>query len=97
MMGWRIEGITRLLEVAPVPIHVQADEAPWVARTTGVGPDDLATHHGGDVVTVGEVPITLVHTPGHTPGQPVLPGRRPADRRRHPLPRRLRPHGPARR
>jgi len=68
MMGWNIEGITRLLELAEVPIHVQADEAPWVARTTGVGPHELATHRGGDVVHVGSVPITLVHTPGHTPG-----------------------------
>jgi glyoxylase-like metal-dependent hydrolase (beta-lactamase superfamily II) len=68
MMGWGIEGITRLLEVAPVPVHVQADEAPWVTRSTGVGVEELATHHGGDVVHVGAVPITLVHTPGHTPG-----------------------------
>ena len=25
-------------------------------------------HDGGDVVTVGAIPITLLHTPGHTPG-----------------------------
>jgi hydroxyacylglutathione hydrolase len=68
MMGFRIEGITRLLEVAPVPVHVQADEAPWLTRTTGVTPDELAVHVGGDVVRVGAVPITLIHTPGHTPG-----------------------------
>ena len=68
MAGWAIEGVTRLLEVDPVPIHVQADEAPWMVRATGVGIDDLALHHGGDVVEVGAVPITLVHTPGHTPG-----------------------------
>jgi len=68
LMGWGIEGIARLLEVAPVPVHVQADEAPWVERSTGVGSDDLVQHAGGDVVLVGQVPITLVHTPGHTPG-----------------------------
>jgi hydroxyacylglutathione hydrolase len=68
MMGRGIEGITRLLELAPVPIHVQADEAPWVERSTGVSAGDLVTHHGGDVVSVGGVPITLIHTPGHTPG-----------------------------
>ena len=68
MMGWGIEGITRLLEVAPVPVHVQREEAPWVARSTGVGVDDLVVHDGGDVVEVGGIPITLVHTPGHTPG-----------------------------
>jgi glyoxylase-like metal-dependent hydrolase (beta-lactamase superfamily II) len=68
MMGFGIEGITRLLELAPVPIHIQADEAPWVARTTGVGDADLVIHDGGDLVHVGSVPVTLVHTPGHTPG-----------------------------
>ncbi len=68
LMGHGIEGITRLLEVAPVPIHVQADEVPWVVRSTGTGADDLVGHASGDVVQVGSVPITLVHTPGHTPG-----------------------------
>jgi hydroxyacylglutathione hydrolase len=68
MMGWGIEGIVRLVELTGVPVHVQADEAPWVERTTGVGGSDLSTHHGGDVVSVGTVPITLLHTPGHTPG-----------------------------
>ncbi len=68
MMGFRIEGITRLLELAPVPVHVQADETPWLTRTTGVTPDELVVHAGGDVVRVGAVPITLIHTPGHTPG-----------------------------
>jgi glyoxylase-like metal-dependent hydrolase (beta-lactamase superfamily II) len=68
MMGMGIEGIARLLESVAVPIHVQADEAPWVTRVTGVGADALVAHAGGDIVSVGEVPITLVHTPGHTPG-----------------------------
>lgn len=72
LMGWRIEGVTRLLELNPSPVHVQHDEAPWVVRSTGVGTGDLVTHHGGDVLQVGQVPITLVHTPGHTPGSQCL-------------------------
>ncbi len=68
MMGWGIEGITRLLELAAVPIHVQAAEAPWVSRSTGVGEEDLVTHAGGEVIDVGGIPVTLLHTPGHTPG-----------------------------
>ncbi len=43
-------------------------EAHGVQRVTGVSESDLVLHDGGDVVTVGSVPITLVHTPGHTPG-----------------------------
>jgi len=68
MMGHRIEGITRLLETCPVPVHVNALEAPWVERTTGVGRTDLVAHQPGDVVRVGGVDVELVHTPGHTPG-----------------------------
>jgi glyoxylase-like metal-dependent hydrolase (beta-lactamase superfamily II) len=47
---------------------VQRDEVPWVMRSSGLGLDDLTAHDGGDVVEVGDVRITLVHTPGHTPG-----------------------------
>jgi glyoxylase-like metal-dependent hydrolase (beta-lactamase superfamily II) len=67
LFGYTVEGIATLLEHADVPIHVHADEAPWIERTTGVsGP--LVRHAGGDVVEVGSVRIELVHTPGHTPG-----------------------------
>ncbi|MEO5723750.1 MAG: MBL fold metallo-hydrolase [Ilumatobacteraceae bacterium] len=68
MMGHNIEGITTLLGRTDCPVHVQRTEAPWVTRTTGVGQDQLVLHDGGDVVLVGDVHITLVHTPGHTPG-----------------------------
>lgn len=68
MMGMSIDGISSLLERAPVPIHIQATEAEWVTKTTGVGEADLVLHNAGDVVTIGTIPIELVHTPGHTPG-----------------------------
>ena len=64
----QITGIAELLELVSVPIHVQADEAEWIAKTTPVGIDDLTQHQSGDTVMVGEIPITLIHTPGHTPG-----------------------------
>jgi glyoxylase-like metal-dependent hydrolase (beta-lactamase superfamily II) len=67
MMGFSIVGIGQLLELADVPIHVQRDEAHLVSAVTGVT-DALVGHDSGDVVTVGSVPIELVHTPGHTPG-----------------------------
>jgi glyoxylase-like metal-dependent hydrolase (beta-lactamase superfamily II) len=68
MGGMAIEGVRELLDRVPVPIHVQAEEAELVTRVTGAGPDDLVTHVSGDVVTVGQIPIELIHTPGHTPG-----------------------------
>jgi len=68
MMGFDLQGIAGLLERVSCPIHVQRDEVPWVTRTTGVGGEQLVAHDSGDVVTVGDVEIELVHTPGHTPG-----------------------------
>jgi len=68
MAGLSIEGVRELLDRAPVPVHVQADEREWVTKVTGAGDADLVTHVSGDVVTVGQIPIELIHTPGHTPG-----------------------------
>jgi glyoxylase-like metal-dependent hydrolase (beta-lactamase superfamily II) len=70
MMGWEIEGVAALLGLEGVnaPIHVNRAEAHGVQRVTGASESDLVLHDGGDVVSIGSVPITLVHTPGHTPG-----------------------------
>lgn len=67
-MGRNVEGITALLDRRPVKIHVNAAEAQWVQRATGVEAGDLVTHDSGDTVEVGEIKIQLLHTPGHTPG-----------------------------
>lgn len=67
-MGAEIAGLAALAEVVDVPVHVQSAEAPWIARAAGVSESDLVTHEGGDVVTVGDIAVTLIHTPGHTPG-----------------------------
>ncbi len=68
MMGYTIEGIAELLDEQQLPVHVQADELEYVTKATGVGAPDLVGHESGDIVMVGEIPIELIHTPGHTPG-----------------------------
>ena len=68
MMGFSISGITDLLNLASVPIHVQNEEAELVDKVTGVGFDNLRTHSSGDKISVGSIEIELIHTPGHTPG-----------------------------
>ncbi len=68
MMGMNIEGAARLLQLTDIPIHIQTDEAPWIQRTTGIQQDSLQLHTSGDKVPVGEIEVTLLHTPGHTPG-----------------------------
>jgi len=66
--GVEIEGVAALLERQGMKIHAQRDEAPWIKRVTGVSDSDLALHDSGDVVTLGDTRVTLIHTPGHTPG-----------------------------
>jgi glyoxylase-like metal-dependent hydrolase (beta-lactamase superfamily II) len=68
MMGYHIEGLAQLLEVADVPVHAHRDEVDSVHRMTGVPAADVVGHDSGDMVTVGAVEIGLLHTPGHTPG-----------------------------
>jgi hydroxyacylglutathione hydrolase len=68
----QIAGVVELLERIDVPIHVQSDEVEWVTKRTGVGEDSLVAHAPGDVVSVGSFEVTLIHTPGHTPGSQCL-------------------------
>ena len=68
MMGLQIEGVKSLLGKVSVPIHIQADEAPYVQAVTGVGGSELVCHESGEVLRTGAVEIELIHTPGHTPG-----------------------------
>jgi glyoxylase-like metal-dependent hydrolase (beta-lactamase superfamily II) len=68
--GWSIAGVAELLALPGVDarLHVQSEEAWGVKRVTGCSDSDLAVHASGDVIDVGAIPITLIHTPGHTPG-----------------------------
>jgi glyoxylase-like metal-dependent hydrolase (beta-lactamase superfamily II) len=68
MMGHSFEGIAELLAHVDCPIHVQHDEVEWVTKSTNVTTDHLVGHDSGDVLNVGGIEISLVHTPGHTPG-----------------------------
>lgn len=68
MMGHAIEGASRAVGLLGVPVHVHVDELPWVVRTTGLDRSDLVPHRSGEIVKVGDVEVSLLHTPGHTPG-----------------------------
>jgi 3-phenylpropionate/trans-cinnamate dioxygenase ferredoxin reductase subunit len=63
-----VEGVAALLERIQVPVHVQKAELEWVVRGTGVEAGHFVGHDSGDVVSVGDVAVRLIHTPGHTPG-----------------------------
>jgi len=69
LMGQQhVEGVAELLTLVNVPVHVQAEEVEWMKARAGLGVDALAIHHDGERVDVGDVALTLLHTPGHTPG-----------------------------
>jgi len=68
IFGMDIEGVARLLERHPVPLHVNAEEAEGLRRITGASESDLVRHAGGDVIELGALRVRLLHTPGHTPG-----------------------------
>ncbi len=68
MMGFELKGLAELLERVSVPVHVNSQEALFVSRITGIPMSDLTTHEHGDKVSIGDIEIELLHTPGHTPG-----------------------------
>lgn len=72
LMGHAVPGIAEIAQLVDVPIHVQASETTWVTRGTGVGVPPVSPHEPGDVINVGSIEITLLHTPGHTEGSQCL-------------------------
>jgi glyoxylase-like metal-dependent hydrolase (beta-lactamase superfamily II) len=72
LMGHFVAGIAEIAQQVDVPIHVQASEATWVKDGTGLGIPPVVAHQPGDVLHVGSIEITLLHTPGHTPGSQCL-------------------------
>ena len=63
-----VMGLGQLLAAADVPVYAHREEAPSLT----VEPSNLKVVGDGDVVHVGTVPVTLMHTPGHTPGSQCL-------------------------
>jgi hydroxyacylglutathione hydrolase len=68
IFGHTISGVAELLSLRPVKIHVHRDEAEGVKLVTGLSESDVVRHEAGDRVPVGSNLVTLLHTPGHTPG-----------------------------
>ena len=68
MFGIHVEGLQRLLEQRPVPIHVHRAESAGMRAVTQLSESDFIRHDADDTLEVGDIPIRLLHTPGHTPG-----------------------------
>jgi glyoxylase-like metal-dependent hydrolase (beta-lactamase superfamily II) len=72
MTQQHVAGVAELREIVEVPIHVQAEELEWITARTGLGENAFAVHHDRDVLKLGDVDVTLLHTPGHTPGSQCI-------------------------
>ena len=63
-----VMGLNELLKAVDMPVYVHRDDAPLL----DVAQSALKPVAGGDTVQVGRLPVTLLHTPGHTPGSQCL-------------------------
>ena len=63
-----VMGLGQLLNAADVPVYIHRDEAPALQ----IDSSNIKPVGSGEVVHVGSVPVTLIHTPGHTPGSQCL-------------------------
>jgi hydroxyacylglutathione hydrolase len=68
LMGHNITGAAELTARVPAKIVVHKEELPFVPRVTGLSESDCTAVAGGDVVEIGNLRVTMLHTPGHTPG-----------------------------
>ncbi|MCW5892832.1 MAG: MBL fold metallo-hydrolase [bacterium] len=68
LMGHNITGAAELTARVPAKIVVHREELPFVPRVTGLSESDCTAASGGDVIEIGNLRVTLLHTPGHTPG-----------------------------
>jgi hydroxyacylglutathione hydrolase len=68
ILGYEIEGVSELLRLRPVKIYVNSHESAGVKAVTGISKSDMVSLEGGEQLVIGSIPMTLLHTPGHTPG-----------------------------
>jgi hydroxyacylglutathione hydrolase len=64
LFGHDIPGIAQVLERSPAKVYVHKAERDFLK---GFG-SDVVKVDGGDTLAVGDVTVTFLHTPGHTPG-----------------------------
>jgi len=68
IFGMNIKGLAELMEKSPAPVYVNKHEADGLKQVTGLSDTDLRLTDSEEKIKVGEVDITFLHTPGHTPG-----------------------------
>jgi len=67
-MGHNVIGAAELVGRVPARVVIHKAELPFVHRLTGLSDSDVTAVEGGDDLTIGNLKVKLLHTPGHTPG-----------------------------
>ena len=68
LWGYDIEGLAELIAAHPVPVYAQAAECAGIRQVTGLSVSDFKPCAPGDRIAIGDLEVTALHTPGHTPG-----------------------------
>ncbi len=68
IFGMNIAGLPELMENVSVPVYVNKHEADGLRQVTGIPLEDMRQLDSEDKVKVGDVEVSCLHTPGHTPG-----------------------------
>jgi glyoxylase-like metal-dependent hydrolase (beta-lactamase superfamily II) len=66
--GHHIQGAVELLEQVKAKVYIHKAEAEFLSRLVGLSASDIVQVGSGDKTSVGNVTVTFIHTPGHTPG-----------------------------
>lgn len=68
LWGHDIQGAAELVSALNVPVYANKHELEGLMKVTGLSRTDIKSCESGDKITCGSHEITLIHTPGHTPG-----------------------------
>lgn len=63
-----VMGLPALLKAADIPVYVHKQDAPLLS----IEHSSIKPTENGQIIPVGGMPITVIHTPGHTPGSQCL-------------------------
>jgi len=66
--GHHIPGAAELLAQVKAKVYINKAEAEFLHRLSGLSASDIVKVESGDTTSVGNVTVTFIHTPGHTPG-----------------------------
>jgi len=67
-MGMSVTGATELVDRLKIKAYINKQESGFVGRVSDLAPSDVVAVDAGDTIQIGKIPLTFVHTPGHTPG-----------------------------